>query len=124
CLFSFRQRWSLAHPQGVIVRRAGGVSPRSQVGREPPEGASEGCHREDYWVQLLKIPQLCKVKTNGRGIIQSAGLYLLDEPSETAIHRLIRPTLGSRLAGPLACVHGQGGKIYQHLDGQGGLLDA
>src|SRR5262249_55175377 len=51
-------------------------------GGEFASGPSEGRHGEDYRVKLLEVPQLGKVKPNGRGGFQAAGFHLLDEPGE------------------------------------------
>src|SRR5439155_3440298 len=74
---------------------------------ELPQGTPEGRNGKDYRVEFLKIPKLCKVKTDGRRIIQTTRLHLLDEPGESSIHDRLRF-----------------GRVNEHFDCQGGLLDA
>src|SRR5207245_6652989 len=49
-------------------------------------GAAQGGNGEDYRIELLKIPQFRKVKTDRRRLKQAANFHLLDEPSKALIH--------------------------------------
>src|SRR5262245_48288453 len=63
------------------LRRVGGAA--SELLASPAEGR----HGEDYRIEFLKIPQLCKIKSNRNRVFQAPGFHLFDEPGEPLIHR-------------------------------------
>ena len=69
------------------------------------QGTPECRHGEDNGIQFLKIPELRKVKTDGRRVVQTAGFHLLDEPGQSLIHGHFGVRSG----------------VEQHLDGQSAI---
>ena len=86
------------HRVGAAARRSG-----------LPQGSTECREGKHNGVQFLKIPQLCKIKTDGSRIVQPAGFDALDEILHAALHRGL-------IVG--------GGEVEQDFDGERSFLDA